>query len=259
MNLFRFLCNCLPSYRQRERISQYLIDIKQQLSEIQMNQNKYEENISFLTPFGQIHFWLPYANTDILQKQIAYTHNFHEFDTLKFIRNLLPKNPIVADIGANIGNHTIFFSKICMAKRVYSFEPQNEMFNILQKNIEINQCEGVELFHFALGSRKGTLSIFDFDPTNWGGTSFIPDENGNIPVETFDSLNIPRIDFMKIDVESAEVCVLQGAIKTITRDKPMIWCEALNSAALKAINRVLAPLNYSFIKLNQSNFLWQQK
>lgn len=257
--MFNKFLKFFPGYRQRERISQYLVDIKLALSEIQMNQRKYEEYTSFLTPFGQINFYLPYAGTDILQTCIAYAHTFHEFDLLKTVRNLLPPEPVIADIGANIGNHTVFFSKICRATKIYSFEPQKEMYEILQKNVELNHCVEVQLFNFALGNKKGMLSIHDFDPTNWGGTSFVQDNNGNIPVETFDSLNIQKVDFMKIDVEGAEVNVLQGAIETIKRDKPLIWCETLTRMALKAIDRVLSPLNYRFIKLDDNNHLWKPK
>lgn len=51
----------------------------------------------------------------------------------------LGENKIVVDIGANIGNHTVFFANVCKAKKVYSFEPQEKVFEILKKNVEINK------------------------------------------------------------------------------------------------------------------------
>ena len=50
----------------------------------------------------------------------------------------MPTNGIVYDIGANIGNHTLYFSRTLNPKKIYSFEPAKELFETLNFNIKVN-------------------------------------------------------------------------------------------------------------------------
>ncbi|MBO4491312.1 MAG: FkbM family methyltransferase [Lentisphaeria bacterium] len=250
-----------PAYRQRERIAQYLIELKGQNKMILAamlfaRSDCKDKTTDFLYEDQLCRFFLPYACYDAIQSIIITTNSFYEIDLLQKVRSYLKEGMVYVDIGANIGNHTVFFSKICKAKQIYSFEPQKEIFRILQKNTELNHCEGVTLSNFALGCKKGMLSINNFDPENWGGTSFIPDDNGNTPVETFDSLNIGKVDFIKIDVEGAETDVLLGAEKTISRDNPIVWCEALDSKSLKRLIQFFKKHRYVYRKISDTNFLF---
>ncbi|MDR1983078.1 MAG: FkbM family methyltransferase [Holosporaceae bacterium] len=178
-----------------------------------------------------IRFYLPNAFTDVVQGRIFSTDKFFEYHELTTIQKYINKDSIVVDAGANIGNHTVFFAKICKAKEVYCFEPLKRSYDILEKNIELNDVKNVKKFNFALGEHKGKAKIAYFDIGGIGSTQFREDEDGNFDVVTLDSLNLKQVDFCKIDVEGAQYSVLKGAKKTLEKFRPMIWIELLDEAS----------------------------
>lgn len=70
---------------------------------------------------------------------------FYELRELDKFRKYVPSNPIIYDIGANIGNHTIYFKKYYDANKIYSFEPVPANFELLNKNIQENNLKNIEL------------------------------------------------------------------------------------------------------------------
>ena len=62
----------------------------------------------------------------------------------KWSSKLALDNGIAIDVGANIGNHSIFFSKFF--KKVYSFEPQESVFKLLENNVNMNNLENIKIF-----------------------------------------------------------------------------------------------------------------
>ena len=79
---------------------------------------------------------------------IKETNEFYDIGNLNIMKEYLNSDSNVLDIGANIGNHSIFFSQF--AKMVYSFEPQIENFNCLEKNIIVNNIKNVQIMHTSL-------------------------------------------------------------------------------------------------------------
>ncbi|BFU59512.1 MULTISPECIES: FkbM family methyltransferase [Rodentibacter] len=69
-----------------------------------------------------------------------------------------------------------------------------------------------------------------------------------VPLISIDSLQLERIDFIKIDVEGMELSVLTGALESIKRHKPIMTIEILKSNQQEIIN-LLAPLNYKFFPM----------
>ena len=70
-----------------------------------------------------IRFYLPYKR-DYIQQQILFRKTFYEEKVFEKINEFIKKDFTFLDIGSNIGNHIIYFSKIWKAKKVYGFEPQ---------------------------------------------------------------------------------------------------------------------------------------
>jgi FkbM family methyltransferase len=150
----------------------------------------------------------------------------------KFVR----PDSLVLDVGANIGLHSILFSKWC---RVISFEPQPVLFDILQTNIQNNQLENrITPVQFAISAKVG-MELFGIPVSynawdNPGGlgivdASFSQDGLKTIVVQTrtIDSLNYADVSVIKIDVEGHEREVLEGARETIAREKPNLIVEIL--------------------------------
>lgn len=217
---------------------------------------------------SNIKFYLPYYNKDSIQKHIIQTRNFYELDFLNHICTI--KNGIVSkaiqdglvlDIGANIGNHTIFFLTK-KAKKVISFEPVKDTFDILKKNIEINNFQNkVNLFNIGVGQTKGKAILKYYNSKNIGMSQLSSDKNGDIPILSLDELNIEEyINFIKIDVEGFEADVIKGMTETIKRNKPLIMIE-IRDYLFAEIEDILLSIGYNRITIdidiyNIGNYLY---
>jgi hypothetical protein len=82
-----------------------------------------EKTLEFVSFDRRVKLHLPFAAQDRLQSIILKTTQFFEFPLLKMIGEFVDSKSVVVDAGANIGNHSVFFSLICNAKAVYAFEP----------------------------------------------------------------------------------------------------------------------------------------
>jgi len=180
-------------------------------------------------------FYLPYYKKDLIQKAIVMSGDYYEKDLLwrlsfswkdGLLTNLL-RGGCILDIGANIGNHTLFFINECDVKKAYCFEPVPETFEILQKNMELNELQDrVSLFNKAVGKAEGKAIISHFSDNNMGGTCLTDDENGNIQVISVDKIDIPeKVSFVKIDVEGFELNVVLGMIEFIKKQHPVVFIE----------------------------------
>jgi FkbM family methyltransferase len=139
----------------------------------------------------------------------------------------------VLNIGANAGLYTIIASKLVgTAGEVHAFEPSSRNFGLLKANIELNQCRNVVANNLALSNFQGRLSLHS-DPLHpdYDGHFFVrrltdvsdtPSQPMEIiPCTTLDDYwqeacggEMHPVDFIIIDVEGAELSVLEGARRT---------------------------------------------
>ncbi|MBO8242381.1 FkbM family methyltransferase [Prochlorococcus marinus XMU1410] len=136
------------------------------------------------------------------------------------------------DIGANIGNHSIYFAD--HVKEVHSFEPNPTVFKILQINSGFKK--NINCYNFGLGEKKDKYNL-NLNQENIAA-SFVDEENKNkdniqdsisINIDTLDNLleNFNKVDLVKIDVEGFEENVLKGGKKFFKKFKPIILFEQL--------------------------------
>jgi FkbM family methyltransferase len=141
---------------------------------------------------------------------------------INFVKQVCQKrNNTYLDIGANMGTHTVVFSKLF--KNVISFEPDIINFNMLQTNVSQNNVTNATLYNKALSSVPGMVSTVAHSNHSRGCIYTV--EGGTIESITLDSLNLENIDYIKIDVEGHEFDVLQGAINTIKLNNPIVEFE----------------------------------
>jgi len=146
-------------------------------------------------------------------------------------RQLCRRNDVVAEVGANIGAHTLVLSQIVGEHgRVYAFEPQRIVFQTLCANLAINSITNVECFHAAVSIDEGFIRIPDirYDiEGNFGGFDLNKFNEGvKIPKVTLDSfLEIQKLNLLKVDVEGMEYDVIVGAKNTIDKFKPVLYIE----------------------------------
>jgi FkbM family methyltransferase len=150
------------------------------------------------------------------------------------------------DCGANLGVHTIEWAKALHGRgKVIAFEAQERIYYALAGNIAINNCFNASAIHGALGATDGFLDMpvpNYLQPSSFGslelrqtaksefiGQTIDPSHNQRVRMLCIDSLNLDRIDFMKIDVEGMELEVLAGANKSIEKHKPVMLIESIKT------------------------------
>ena len=202
-----------------------------------------------------------------------------EMDEINFLKSLLTEcrnqygeGVIALDCGANLGVHTLEFSKLMKSwGEVYSFEPQQPIFDAMCETLSLNSCLNVQTYNLALGSKEGFIEVPSLDYSkklNFGGLEL--NENNTTPkiddlnietskyykvkLKTLDSFNFSRVDLIKIDVEGMELEVLKGSKKILKDLKPIIFYEntKTNSSELKDF---LIENNYVVIKEINKNFI----
>lgn len=186
-----------------------------------------DDIISFWHEGVEVQFYVPDADTDLIQREIVMHKTFYQIENLKAISNRFDlRGAHVLDAGANIGNHSVYFSKICQSEVCYAFEPNPQAYLILEKNLSINSISGVKLFKEGLSDSPGMIYFAHQDAGNLGGTRFAREgRRGGVPCRTIDSLEIERLDFIKIDVEGMGHVVLRGASQTLANTKAPILIE----------------------------------
>lgn len=211
-------------------------------------------------------FYLPLLPTDYIQYKILLTDDYYERATLEkvftsykagIIREMLLQEGVVLDIGANIGNHTLYFCNECNAKKVYCFEPEEQTFSILKKNIGFNHLEHrTVLYQMGLGEEEGK-ALSHYNIYNIGGNHLELNDSGEVLIKRLDDLNITeKVVFIKIDVEEMEDKVIKGGMNLIKRNKPYIMIESFENKIVE-INRLLCEIGYTFENLDSSgNYLF---
>lgn len=176
------------------------------------------------------------------------------------------------DIGANIGLWSKDLSKYF--ERLICFEPNKFCFEFLKKNINnnnsvINKC--------ALGSSNEIKKLY-IHSTNSGASSFInktktgydnksnpifgqfPEKTKtiNVEIKKLDSFNYTNIDFIKIDVQGFELQVLEGAIKTLKLNKPILCIEE-DEPNNSSLFEFLKDLDYEVIDIINKEHIFKKK
>jgi FkbM family methyltransferase len=203
--------------------------------------------------------------------QILNTSSFDQ-DEINLVLTILQKrnkyfnNGVVAiDCGSNIGVHTVEWARLMTGwGKVYSFEAQEKLFYALAGNIAINNCFNVTAKNFAIGSKNGNINIPQpnyLEPGSYGsleirkktnnefiGQEIDYDNTINVEMISLDSLNLDRVDFIKIDVEGMEEEVLDGSVNTIKSHKPVLLIEHIKSNKNKIIDYLVSK-NYRLTEL----------
>lgn len=186
---------------------------------------------------------------DHIQKTILETSTFYERELLEELRGRLLSPGIVIDVGANIGNHSLYFAQV-LGRKVMAFEPNDQAFSILKENIAVNDLERlVQPFKMALGNERGEGRSVLPENGNLGMARFEMGQGGDIPCDRLDDLLQDGTDvaLLKIDVEGAEVEVLAGAERLLTEQAPVLCVECATRQMRLAVSRFLGKLGYFLV------------
>lgn len=206
------------------------------------------------------------SEEEFIYKIICSTKSFYEDDLLKymdsFLKNKPKQNSLAIDVGANIGNHSIFMRSF-LAEHLIAIEPNPKVLPILKRNLSEN-IKGYTLFECGVGETNGlaNIAVPEGSKHNEGMAKVSFEGKGEeIKIVTLDSLldqwqadqnqvgkmQDANVTVMKIDVEGMELSVLKGAQKLISKHKPSIFAEAATNDELLKLNGFLIPLGYKKI------------
>ncbi|MFI5331355.1 MAG: FkbM family methyltransferase [Desulfobaccales bacterium] len=176
------------------------------------------------------------GNLNTFLDWFVYFYGAYEKEVLFFLRDLVSNrvDPVFLDVGANVGQHSIFMSKFC--HQVHAFEPYEKVRNLLLEKIAINHIDNIIVHDVGLGERDEYLDYYAPIGVNTGTGSFLAghasDNNrllGKLRLVKGDyflpNLNLDRVDLIKIDVEGFEKFVLTGLKETISIYRPLIFME----------------------------------
>ena len=174
--------------------------------------------------------WLPYTGLNPVIEREQMRGLFFEQEELAFLAERLPRGLRILDIGANTGNHTLFFASIMEAETVIPIEPLDRAAAAIRAVVARNGLENVDLslLGTALGAGRGRLRPVPSLTAGLGATHFVPDPAGAVPLAPLDDLPVGRVDFMKIDAEGMEMQVLAGAARTIAAQHPILYVEVVD-------------------------------
>jgi FkbM family methyltransferase len=157
-----------------------------------------------------------------------------EFETfeLAFVKHSLRPGDVFVDIGANAGIFAVTAArKVGSNGRVYAFEPGDREHQLLRGNVALNHLDNAALFTMAVSNTSGTAqfaisrdgAMNSLRKTNHPGQVIQQWQTvETITLDEFVARNhVPKIDFIKIDVEGAEKLVFEGAQKVLSSHRPL--------------------------------------
>lgn len=173
------------------------------------------------------------------------------------------QDPVIFDIGANIGNFMTWMAKYYPQGRVYAIEPQRAVFQQLTGNAAINNLYNVYTYNCAIGAHDHVITFQEpnyFTTEDFGIFSLVQDKipiqdgaSHTIDVYALDSFvehfSVPKVDLLKIDAEGMDLDVLHGATKTIRDYHPVIFVEHCdNQRSIRSeIEDYLRAWGYQFV------------
>lgn len=192
-------------------------------------------------------------------------YGFWEQHLWFFYKEFIKPHYIVIDGGANLGFHSIQFAKLANEGKVYCFEPQPLIFNLLSTNLLINGCSDVvKQYRLGLGDQLNQQlkmtpineQMFSADCINYGGRGLTNLENGEeeVVLTTIDNLNLTKLDFIKLDVQGFELETIKGGEKTIKSNYPIFFLENyINQEKDQEVIKLLQEWGYDCFRLDISH------
>jgi len=150
---------------------------------------------------------------------------FYEYEKQQWVSREVRADSVFWDIGANVGFYSLLASKLVGSGKVFAFEPAPRNLSYLRKHLALNRVTNVEVLTMAVSDRNGTSS-FEIEETGFMG-HLSGEGSITVPTATLDSLvdegTVLPPDYVKMDIEGAELLALRGASRTFQRFRPVLF------------------------------------
>lgn len=169
--------------------------------------------------------------------------NFLDYETTDsaMIMQLVSPEDCVIDIGANMGWYSINIAKNYPLSKVHAFEPIPKTYSFFERNVKLNRLVNITTQNFGLSNERKDITFYFYPEGGVNASSANLSERADAElitchVERLDdyvSDNKLNVDFIKCDVEGAELFAFQGGKETLQRSRPIVFTEMLRKWAAK--------------------------
>lgn len=185
-------------------------------------------------------------------RRAGYLLGTSDYAEQRLIASILNPGDVLYEIGANIGFFVLLGARYVKPNGfVYAFEPDPKSVDRLRRNVFLNKFQHIDIIEAAVCDQNGTV-ILNLHPDS-GKNTIEPTRTSQNSIEAqsirLDSWvkNKRPPDIMKVDVEGAEIEVLQGAMKTVKQFRPILIIEVhgIGVRFSQFVDRHLSPLGYT--------------
>jgi len=212
-----------------------------------------------------------YSHTSIEETEFIYNEIFVRKEYVNEGLTL-DRCKCIVDAGANIGMFSLFALLTNRNAVVYAFEPMRKTYEILVRNLEYHHLSNAHTYNVALGKEDNSRRTFNYYPnlaghstahpeghdaerqeveqafgkqrTDWAFTSEVQIANVRTLSSIIKENNIKAIDFLKVDTEGDELCVLSGILPQQYENIGQLCIEVHSEALSKEVQRLLSKLGY---------------
>lgn len=187
-----------------------------------------------------IHMLCPDGDQRVVPIESINFGSYEEEDS-NMIMTLMPEKGVVFDIGANMGWYSLLSARKSNDLQIHAFEPIPKTYSFLDQNIKLNNFSNIFSHNFGFSDESKDLTFYFYSEGSGNASSKNLSGRQDVDLVTcyveklddYVSKNQIKIDFIKCDVEGAELLVFKGAVNTIARDKPIIFTEILRKYSAK--------------------------
>ncbi len=184
--------------------------------------------------------------------------------SLRLWADLCQGSEVIFDVGANTGVYSLVAKSLEPKSKVYAVEPVSRVYSKLEENIQLNSYDIVGL-ELALSNYTGTATIYDKDTEHTYSVTvnkdLSPNKDSSFEVEIqtkrldeiIEERSIPKIDLLKLDVETHEAEVLEGMGKYLKLFQPAMVIEILNDEVARAVQELIQGIDYVFYVIDENS------
>jgi len=198
-----------------------------------------------------------WTNVSEIRNQLTLNYEPIQLDVLRSLVRRLPRCTFL-DIGANIGAYSVIIANEPNVFKVYAFEPVPSLIKELRINFSLNHLESkVDVHEVVLSNESGEASFVVRSEHAGDGGVLETHQFKSLPYKSIELFKKDALDNIlsmenenlvcKIDVEGHELEVLQGAERTLKKNKGYLQIETLNANQAKAVEHYLATHHWFFL------------
>ena len=246
----------LPVFRGKRRIGRIIMKLSGMSS---------KSGIVVKTKAGE--FYLPNLK-DMISIDL-FINGYYEKGLVDMLKNNIPPNGVLIDVGANIGSIAIPLSKMRQDIRIIAVEASPWIFKVLKRNITANNASNITAVNYAVFSESGkTIPIYaPKDLFGKGSLKAVYTQDAEmVETITIDDIkkqfNVSVIHFIKVDVEGFEASVFSGMSEFTIADKPKIifefseWAEVAAGFMAREAQSIIVAKGYKIQQMdNEFNLI----